>query len=804
MNAFAQDIRFAVRQLVRAPGFALVAIATLALSIGCASAIFSVVDATLIRPLPYAAPDRIVDLHTYAPEGYNQPASWQQYLDYKRQNSTFAAVAGFQSGSANLEIGSNAAPVHLVSGTDQFFDVFGVKPLLGRAFLPGEENAGRNNVAVLSYELWQSSFGGRADVLGSAVRIDGIPNIIVGVMPAGFRFPLTVDEALYRPIHVPATELNRRGSHFLPLLGRLKPGVTLAIAQADMQHVFDNIGRNYAGEAGRRLRVRTLADATLGNTRPALHTLTFAVLGVLLIGCVNIAGLLLARGVHRQRELSLRAAVGAGRARIAQQIFTESAVLALAGAATGIAAAFALLQAMRQLLIHSLARGAEVSLNLPVLAATVAVAIACALLAGCYPALRFSRSSPSQVLRAGGTAGVSKAQHRLRGLFIVVQVALALCLLVCSGLLLRNLQALRGTSLGFSPENLLTTELYLSGEHYKGRNMFAEFYVPLLDRVRAIPGVSGAGIINIVPIVDYGSNSDVSIVGKPPAPPNQEMLAENRVVTPGTLEAIGARLVTGRMLSDSLNRAGTPLTMTVNQAFVRKFFSPGEDAVGREINWGETRVPIVGVTTDFRQALTEPPMAEMDLSAAQVPTEYAADTLTRQQLIVRTSVAPESLLPRLREALRATDASVPFRTPETMSGILSETLTFERLESWLFGIFAALTLALVGIYGTITHEVELRTREIGIRMALGSSRVRVARQILGRVAGLLLVGLAVGWGMAILLRHLLASLIEMHPARDGIVLGAVTALLLVSGVAAGAWPARRATTIDPTEALRSE
>jgi predicted permease len=806
MTDLIQDVRFALRQMMRAPSFALVAIATLALSIGSAAAIFSVIDATLIRPLPYAEPERIVDLHTFSPQGYTQPASWGQYLDWKKQNSTLDALAGFDTGSSNLQAGESVSPVRVVSGTDQFFDVFDVKPLLGRTFQQGEENAGHNDIAVLSYDLWQSTFHGRKDILGTIIRIDGVPNVVVGVMPAGFRYPLSIREALYRPIHVPATELDRRGSHFLPLIGRLKRGVALPVAQADIQHVFDNLGRTYPDEAGRRLKLRTLAEATLGNTRPALQTLTFAVLGVLLIGCVNIAGLLLARGVHRQRELSLRTAVGAGRGRIARQIFTESAVVAFAGATAGLGFAFALLQAVKQLLIQSLARGAEISLNLPVLAATVVVAMICALLAGSYPALSLSRSSPSQVLRAGGAAGVSKAQHRLRGSFIVVQVALALCLLVCSGLLLRQLQALRSIDLGFSPEHLLSTELYLSGENYKGRNMLTGFYTPLLDRVRAIPGVTGAGVINLLPIMEYGSNSDVSIVGKPPAPPNQETLAENRILVPGTLEAFGARLVSGRMLNDSLDRADTPVVVVVNQALVRKFFSPGEDAVGRLINWGGTKVPIVGVTTDLRQSLTQPVLAEMDLSAAQVPAEYAADSLVRQQLVIRTSVEPAAIIPQLRQALHETDASVPFRTPETMHEVISETLTFERLEGWLFGIFAglALTLSLVGIYGTITHEVELRTREIGIRMALGSSRQRVAREVLGRVTVLLTAGLAGGWLIAFLARRWIASLVELQPGKNAALFVTVSLLLMLCGVAASLWPARRATAIDPMQALRTE
>ena len=805
MKTLAQDLRFALRQLRRSPGFALVTIATLALAIGCATAVFSVLDATLVRPLPYREPDRIVDLHTYSPQGYTQPASWPQYLDYRRESASLLSVAGYNTASVNLQVGSSTSPVRAVTTTDGFFDVFGVRPWLGRTFVRGEEQPGHNDVVVLSYELWQTTFGGRPEAVGSTIRIDGVPSTVIGVMPAGFRFPLGAANALYRPFHLPQILRTGRDTHFVPLIARLQPGVTLPTAQAGMQHIFGSLARSHPDEAGRRLQIRSLADATLGNTAPALRTLVFAVSGVLLIGCVNIAGLLLARGVSRQRELNLRSAVGATRHRLIRQILTETAGLALAGALGGVLFAAALLQTIRQLLVHSLARGADVHLNLRVLGATVLVAVLCALIAGAYPALRLSGIAPAQALRSGGSAGTSRAQSRVRGAFIAVQVALALSLLVCSGLLLRNLHALRGTQLGFSPQNLLTTELYLSPGRYGGSTLLSSFYTPLLDRVRAIPGVTGAGVINLVPVLESGSNSEIAIVGKPPAPPHQETLAEQRILTPGTLEALGARLLRGRWLSASLDRLDTPLALTVNQAFVRKFFSPGEDPVGRVVTLDPLKLRIVGVTSDLRQNLYGPPLAEMDLSAAQVPPAYA-DQLTRLHLVVRTAVPPQSLVPQLRAALHDTDASIPFRTPETMHDILEDTLTFERLEGWLFGIFAglALTLSLVGIYGTVSHEVELRTRDIGVRMALGSTRVHVVTQVLARVGWPMAEGLAAGALLTFALRKVIAAVVEWHAAQDTAIFVGTAALLALCGVAASLWPARRAASVDPTLALLSE
>ena len=805
-----QDARYAVRQLRRSPIFALTAIATLALAIGVSTSVFSVLDATIVRPLPYHDPDGIVSLQTYSPEGYTQPASWPQYLDWRKDNSTLSALTGFLPQSANLEStsasGSTAQAVHSVAGTDNFFDVFEVKPLLGRTFAAGEDQPGRNDVAVLSYELWQQGFGGSKSVIGSTIRLDGVATTVIGVMPSGFRYPLSVTNAVYRPFHLSKNEIDRRGSHFLPTIARLKPGVSIQQAQADMQHVFDNLGRQYPDEAGRRVQMRTLAEATLGSTAAPLRVLTMAVLGVLLIGCVNIAGLLLARGVRRQREFGLRSAVGAGRGRLARQLLTESAMLSLAGAGVGVLLAAGLLQTMRQLLIHSLARGADVHLNLAVLGATVAIALVTGLAAGVLPALRSAKIAPSIALRSGGSAGTSRGQNRLRSTMITVQVAVALGLLVCSGLLLRNLQALRNTKLGFDPDKMMTEQVYLTPANYEGRDMVTSFYQPLLEKVRAIPGVQQAGVINLLPILQWGNNSDITIVGHPPPPPHQETLAENRIVVPGALEAIGAHLVKGRWLDASLDRKDGDLAANVNEAFVRKFFAPGEDPVGRQVQWGDTKVNIVGVTSDLRQSLTEPPMAEMDAPSSQVPAQFAVDVFSQMQIVIRTSVAPESIAAPLREAMHQIDPTVPFREPETMHEVIAETLTFERMESWLFGIFAALALLLsmVGIYGMVHHEVEVRTRDIGVRMALGSSRGRVVRDILTRVAALMLGGVSAGWLLTLALRSVIASVVELNAAHDAVLLALLTLGLLLIGLLASLVPTRNAATIDPIQALRNE
>ncbi|ADW68720.1 ABC transporter permease [Granulicella tundricola] len=807
MLPFASDLRFAIRQLRRSPGFSLLAIVTMALAIGVSTAVFSVLDAMVVRPLPYKNPDSIVVLRTWSPQGYGQPASWLQYLDWRRENKTLSALAGYGMDSINMESGQSATPVRAVSGTDNFFDVFGVQPMLGRTFRTGEDKAGHNDVVVLSYELWKQTFGADRNIVGSKIRLDGTPTEVIGVMPAGFRYPLSVSNALYRPFHLPATRIATRGQHFLPTIGRLKDGVTMSQAEADMGQVFQNLGRLYPDEAGRRVHLLSESEASLGKTGGPLRVLVLSVFGVLIIGCVNIAGLLLVRGVRRQREFALRSAIGAGRGRIVRQLLTESAVLSLAGAAGGVLLAAGMLQVMRQLLISSLSRGADVELNLPVLAAAVVIALVTGLTAGTLPALQFSRLAPAMALRSGGAAGSSLGQNRLRFTLIAVQIAIAMGLLVCSGLLLRNLHDMRSTSLGFSPDKLLTEEVTLTAANYVGRDMVTSFYNPLLERVRALPGVAGAGMINLLPIQESGSNGDMHIVGKPPLAPNQEMLAEIRSISPGALEAIGAHLIKGRTISGSVDHAGAPINVTVNEAFVHKFFSPGEEAVGRQIDWGNDKITIVGVMSNLRQDLGQPSMAEMDLPAAQIPAEYASSELLHMTLVVQVANGdPASVSNALREAMHQIDPSVPFRAPLTMNQVVAETLTFERLESWLFGIFAvlALTLSLVGIYGMVHHEVELQTRDIGIRMALGSSRTRVVRQILTRVTLLLTAGLGCGWLLTLAMQRTISSVVELHATQNASLLGGLTLVLAFFGVAAGLLPARRAASISPTEALRAE
>ena len=811
MESILQDVRYALRQLRNAPGFALIAILTLSLGVGAATAIFSVVDAVIIRPLPYAQADRIFIPQTISRQGYTQPFSWASFKDFRAQNHVFAAVSGVSSyQGVNLQTPSGPVALRWVQGSDNFFDVFGVAPMLGRTYLAGEDEPGKNDVAVLSYDVWQTNFDGDRGVIGRTLDLNGHQYVCIGVMPAGFRYPLGALHAIYTPLHPDPLLIDRRGDHWLPAIGRLKPGVTREQAQADLNTVLTNIGRAYPDtDAGRREQLISLSDSVEGNVTGELWALCAAVLAVLLIACLNLAGLLLARGARRQREIALRAAIGARRTRLLRQGLTESLLIATFGAAGGVLLSWLLLTALRTFLIRAMQRGADVHIDVPVLLAALALSIGTGIAASLYPSLHLSGAAPSLALRSGGTAGTSRGQHRLRSVFIVSQVALSLVLLVVAGVLLRQVAGYRNTDLGFDAQHILTAEIDLSPSRYPDQNVWAQFYEPMLDRVGHLPGVRAAGIINVVPIQNSGWNSEIHVTGQPPYSPTEVRLAEDRYVSPGYFDALGIRLQQGRMLSPSLDvAANKAATIVVNQAFVKKFIPAGLEAVGQHLDdsdKADEKTQIVGVVTDVRQELMRPPMPEMDYLVSAVPPKFGA-MLMRSSLLVRTSGDPKSVIAAVRGVFHQIDPTLPFRTPETMEDIVGDRLVMMRMETWLFGIFASLAvlLAVVGLSGLISHEVEMGTRDVGIRMALGATRAGVFAVILRRVAILLAMGIAAGLGLTLAAKRLIASVVIIHFAHQAGLLSLLVLVLAATGFLAAALPMRRAASIEPMEALRME
>ncbi len=811
MESILQDVRYFLRQLRKSPGFALIAVLTLSLGVGAATAIFSVIDAVILRPLPYVQPDRIFVPQTLSRQGYTQPFSLPGFKDFRAQNHVFAALSVVSSyQSVNMQTPSGPVALQWVQGSDDFFRVFGVAPILGRTYRPGEDQPGKNDVAVLSYDVWQTNFDGQTSVIGRTLELNGHPYTCIGVMPAGFRYPLSVRHAVYTPLHPDPILVDRRGDHWLPAIGRLKTGVTRQQAQADLSAVLDNIGRAFPDtDGGRREQLISLTDTVEGGVTGALWALSAAVLAVLLIACVNVAGLLLARGVKREREIALRVAIGARRARLVRQGLTESLLLATLGAAGGIFLSWLLLAALRTFLIHAIARGADVHIDIPVLVAALALSIFTSVAASLYPALHHSGAQPSQALRSGGAAGTSPAHHRLRSVFIVSQVALSLVLLVVAGVLLREVAGYRNTDLGFDARHILAAEIDLSPERYQGRNVWTGFYQPMLDRVTHLPGVRGAGVINLVPIQSWGWNSEIHITGQPPTPSTEITLAEDRYVSPGYFDALGIRLLQGRTLMPSLDLpTNKAATIVVNQAFVKKFLPTGLNPIGQHLDdsdKADEKTQIVGVVTNIRQDLMQPSMPEMDYLYAELPPQFSA-ILMRSSLVVSTVGDPKSVIPEVREVFHQVDPTLPFRAPETMDEIVAEQLVMQRMETWLFGIFASLAvlLATVGLYGLISHEVEMGTRDIGIRLALGATRSEVFSLILRRVAILLAIGIVAGLGLTFAARRLIASVAVIHFAHQLGLLALLILVLAAAGLLAAVLPMQRAASIEPIEALRTE
>lgn len=653
--------------------------------------------------------------------------------------------------------------------------------------------------------MWRSQFGARSNAVGSKVKLDGLTFTVIGVMPAGFRFPINRTDAVYTPLRMREQQRTGRGNHWLPTVARLYDGVSEQAAQQQMQGIFNRLGQVYPDSKGRRLKLLNLSSFIVGNTRDALRLLVWAVLALLAIGCINIAGLLFARGVRLEREVAVRSALGAARATLIRQFLVENILYALGGGLIGSALAYCLIRATSALLVASLARGTEVQMNLPALAASLAIALLTSLLAGLLPAIRLSGVSANLALRSGTRTGAARGQHRLRAAFVITQVALALVLLVTAGLLFRSLSALLHTNLGFNPDHILAAEIDLSPGSYPNRDVLAAFYTPLLERVRAIPGVEAAGLIQITPIQTWGWNSDVHIAGQPPNPPNEARLAEIRLVTPGFYRVFGQQVLRGRSFDDKLDTPHSMRTTVVNEAFVKRFIPAGQNPIGKVID-SDDKVTIVGVVKNIRQAIERPEMAENDWPISQIPPDVRLQFISSMSLVVKTSGRPEAITGDLRRVLHDLDPSLPFRKPASMRSIVNTALTFERLENWLFGTFAALalTLAIVGLYGLISHEVETGTRDIGVRVALGATRNRILGLVYRRVGMMLASGIAIGLLTTWAVRRLILAAVDGAAGSGGLTIAAVVGAFCAIALLAAFLPARRAATVEPMEALRTE
>jgi predicted permease len=814
MDGMLRDVRGAVKGLARRPFFTALAGVTLAVGIGATTAIYSVVDAVLLNPLPYPDSEALVSVNHTAP-GINVPVlphSEGTYLYYLENFTSLSSFAVFSDDNVNLVTGDEPQRIEGAVVTREFFDVLGVPPLLGRGFVEGEDIEGSEPVAVLGYGLWQQTFGGDRDAVGTVVEMDGVQRRVVGVMPEGFSFP--GDAGLWIPRSIdPATA--DAGSFGLLGVGRLAPGATLAGANAEMQELLlrfadahpEEITREMMAQIDFRSDMKSLKDLYVSDVRQALWVLLGTVGFVLLIACANVANLFLVRADGRQRELALRTALGASRADIVRYYLAESLALALGGGALGLGLAALGVQGLLKLAPVAVPRAAEIGMDGSVLLFTLAISLASGVLFGLFPVLGYARPDLSGALKEGGRATTAgKERHRARSFLVVAQVALALVLLVGSGLMARSFLAMRGVDIGFRPENRLVFRASLPSAEYPDAVSVREFHRALRERMAAIPGVLGAAQASAVPLEDTKSASPMEPVDRPTAEGEIGPVVNIRQVTPGYFDAMGITLAEGQDLREEDGADGVR-AVVISATLARQFW-PGESAAGRRIRYqdAEEDWEVVGVAPDVRfERVTEDPAPLAYFPMINGTSETPAPT-RQVAVVLHVGTEPLAFVSAARQALREVDPRLPMVDPRTMDSVVRDAMAATSFTVLLLGIAAgvALLLGTVGIYGVVSYVVSRRTQEIGVRMALGAPASVVLRQVVGQgmvLAGIgVVVGLVGAWGVSRVLTSLLYGVSPTDPLTY---LGTAATLALVA-LAASWIPARRAAMVDPVEALHSE
>ncbi|HWS89978.1 MAG TPA: ABC transporter permease [Pyrinomonadaceae bacterium] len=795
-----KDLRYALRMLRRKPGFTAVAVLTLALGIGGNTAIFSVVNAVLLRALPYPEADRLVSVYETLPQGGTGGVSTPNYLDWRAQSDAFTGLAAYQFGDFNLQ--EEQQPVRAVGATvtANFFDVLGVTPQHGRAFLEGEDKMGRDRVVVLSDRLWRRNYGADPGVVGQDILLGGEKYQVVGVMPPTVQYPMATAE-LWVPLVFSDRQLASRGSHWLIVMGRLKPGVSFEQAQEQMSTIGRVLEQQYPGpQEGRNVALRRVEEEAVQGVRPALLMLLGAVGFVLLIACTNVANLLLARAAARRKEVAIRSALGAGRWRLMRQFLTESVVLALLGGAAGLLVARWTLQALTSLAAGYHSRMSDVALDWRVLGFTGALSVLTGVVAGLVPAFHVSRADVQETLKESGNAGSSARGTWLRSGLAVAEVAAALVLLVGAGLLVKSFLRLQQVETGLRPEGVLTMRVSLPASRYDTPEKSSLFYREVLERVSALPGVEAAGIINMLPIQQFGNNGEIQVEGREPLPLGRVPLTENRRASSGYFKALGIPLLAGRLFEPGDETSGA-VKVVVSRELVRTFFPDG-DALGKRIRWsgGSEWWTIVGVVGDVKQSgLTQPSRPEL-----YFPYTVGSGGMT---LVVRGAADdPAEMTAAVRREVQAVDPNQPVYNVLTMEEVINRSTVNFRLNMTLLTIFAGLAtlLAVVGIYSVMSYLVTQHTREIGIRMALGAQPGNILKLVLGQGLALTLVGVGVGALLAFGLTQLIPRFLYEVGGTDPLTYVSVSLLLTVVALVACYIPARRATKVDPLVALRYE
>ena len=807
METFWQDIKFGARTLLKKPAFTVVVILTLALGIGANTAIFSIVNSVLFEPLPFREPDRLVRLYE------NKLANdWTQFsisapnaADWRDQAESFETLCAYWWGTGNLTGEGNPMRAEYIRVPPSFFSMLGVEPIAGRTFAKDEDLEGRDDVVILSYPFWQSQFGGREDILGEKVSLNGSPFTVIGVMGQGFSYPYEYID-LWRPYPRDPEQIGNRGSHFLGVLARLKDGVTIEQAEAEMGTIAKRLEASYPEtNTGWGVTVLPADEWLLGDVRPVLLVLWGAVGFVVLVACANVANLLLARATEREKEVALRAALGAGRIRLIRQLLTESLLLAGTGGALGLVIATAGVQPLLLLAGDSLPRHETVGLDSTAILFTAGLVLLTGILFGLLPAWQATRTDLSTALREGGRRSTGTGNQRLRGVLVVSEMAIALILLTGAGLTIRSLTVLMNQELGFNPENVLTFRLSLPSAEYDSTERVIGFQTQLLERLQAVPGIDSAGvIIRMPPGAGWWVNT-FAIEGRPEALPGEATNALFRPVSAGLFETLQIPVVRGRGLTEFDRAGGLPVAL-VSETMAKRYW-PDEDPIGQRIHFYDdddapTLFTVVGIAGD----ILDGGPAEPATAAAYLPWSQMNFPYGGMDVAVRTRSNPTEFASTVRQTVLALDPNLPVFDVAAMEDTLSDAMARRRFSTLLLGLFAgvALLLSAVGIYGVLAYTVNQRTHEFGVRMALGAQGLDVLRLVLRQAGVLILLGTALGLAGALGLgRFLELQLFGVTP-YDPVTLVSVAALLAVIALAACIIPARRATQVDPMVALRYE